>query len=871
MNLWPRFRSWLRATVWRSRTDAEMGEELRFHMEAYADDLVRKGVDRQEAVRRARIEFGGVDSAKEECREARRANILEAFFQDVHFGARVLRKNPSFTVVAVFTLALGIGANTAMFSIADTVLWRALPFPHPEQLVVAGEVNAKDPDESWGATYPTFRDWQSRSTAIAPFAAILSDSRILLRPSADPVRVSGAAVTHDYFEVMGVSPMMGRVISASDDTAGADPVVVLSHRMWAEQFGGDPAVIGKVVPIGRTITFTAIGVMPASFDDGTTEYWIPLVRVIPSNFQMRRSVWVLTTVGRLRPGRTMVEAQAELETITQQVRHDFPESNRGLVVSVGSLRSHLTGDLRPALLVLLGAVGIVLLIACANLAALISVRAAGRGRELAVRTALGASRGRLIAQLLNESVLLSFLGGAVGVALAFWATRSVALLSKDPRLLTATINLPVLLFALAASVATSLLSGIAPALHGARETFHSRAGGHRRRARLHQSLVVSEVALSLVLLVGAGLLFRSLRNIFEVSPGFRADHLITMRLALPSTYTADPQILRFYQSLQERLQLLPGVTGASVVSTLPISGGDGKGDISIEGRPYEPGAYGAASFRRALPNYFRVMGIPLLRGREFDDRDDDTRPQAVIINERMARRFWPDEDPIGKRIKIGPPDGNPWMTVVGVVKDVHQTGLDSDVDYSTYQPLAQDVPNGVEVAVRTAGDSVSAFSEVRGELHRIEPAMLVDHVMTMEARIEESVTPRKLNLFLFGLFSGLALVLASIGLYGVIAYSVGQRTREFGIRIALGARRADIMRLVLKQGLKLAIVGAGIGIAFALVLARALAQLLFGVRPADPVTIVSVAFLLTCVALVACWLPAHRASRIAPTDALRTE
>jgi predicted permease len=485
--------------------------------------------------------------------------------------------------------------------------------------------------------------------------------------------------------------------------------------------------------------------------------------------------------------------------------------------------------------------------------------------------ALRASRGRLIAQLLNESALLSFLGGAVGVALAFWATRSVALLSKDPRLLTATINLPVLLFAFAASVATSLLSGIAPALHGARETFVSRSGGQRRRARFHQSLVVSEVALSLVLLVGAGLLFRSLRNIFEVSPGFRADHLITMRLALPSTYTTDPQILQFYRSLPEQLQTLPGITGASVVSSLPISGGDGKGDISIEGQPYEPGAYGAASFRRALPNYFRVMGIPLLRGREFDDRDDDTRPKAVIINERMARRFWPDENPIGKRIKIGPPDGNPWMTIIGVVKDVHQVGLDTSVDFSTYEPLAQDVPNGVEVAVRTAGDPVSEFSEVRGALHRAEPAMLVDHVMTMEARIEESVTPRKLNLFLFGLFSGLALVLASIGLYGVIAYSVGQRTQEFGIRIALGARRADIMRLVLKQGLKLTIVGAAIGIAFALALARVLEQLLFGVRPADPVTIASVAVLLTCVALVACWLPAHRASRIAPTDALRTE
>lgn len=871
MNLWPRFRSWLRATLWRARSDAEMNDELRFHMEAYADDLVRKGIDRRKAARRARIEFGAVENAKEECREVRRANVLETIVQDVRFGARVLRKNPSFTLVAVFTLALGIGANTAMFSIADAVLWRTLPYPHPEQLVVAGEVDAKNHDESWGATYPTFRDWQARSTTIAPFAAILSDSRILLRQGAEPIRIFGAAVTHDYFDVMGISPMMGRVISASDDTAGASPVVVLSHRMWAERLGGDAAVIGKVVQIGRTLTFTAIGVMPAAFDNAKAEYWIPLVRVIPSNFVTRRSVWVLTTVGRLRPGHTAAEAQTELEAMTQQIRHEFPESNRGLRVAVGSLRSHTTGDLRPALLVLLGAVGIVLLIACANLAALISVRAAGRGRELAVRAALGAGRGRLIAQLLTESALLSFLGGTAGVALAYWATRSLTLLSKDSRLLSATINLPVLLFALAATVVTIVLSGITPAVHGARETLNSRTSGHRRRARLQQWLVVSEVALSLVLLVGAGLLFRSLRNILDVVPGFRADHLITMRLSLPSTYTSDPQILQFYRSLPERLQALPGITASSVVSRLPISGGDGKGDISIEGRPYEPGVNGAASFRVALPNYFRVMGILLLRGREFDDRDDDARPKVVIINECMARKFWPDENPLGKRIKLGPPDSNPWMTIVGVARDVHQIGLDVDVDFSTYQPMAQDVPNGVDVAVRTSGDPAAAFSEVRGELHRMEPAMLVDHVTTMEARIEESVAPRKLNLFLFGLFSGLAVMLASIGLYGVIAYSVGQRTQEFGIRMALGARRADILRLVLTQGLKLAFVGAAIGIAFALALARVLTQLLFGIRPADPATIASVALLLTAVALGACWLPAHRASRIAPIDALRSE
>ncbi len=875
MTLLSRLRSFLRATVRRSRTDSEMDAELRFHLNARADDLTRTGLSREEAARRARIEFGGIEAAREECREARRANMLESLLLDVRFGARMLRKNPGFTCIAILTLALGIGANTAMFSIADAVLWRSMPYPHPGQLVVAGEVSLKNPDNSWGVTYPTFRDWQSRSTTFEYLAAILYDSRIL-RDGPEPVRIAGAAVTYDYFEVMGVAPIIGRVISASDDTAAAPPVVVLSHRMWAERFGSDPAIVGRTIHMARStgINFTAIGVMPAGFDNGKTDYWVPVVRIIPPNFATRRDVWVFTTVGRLRSGRTVAQAQTEIEAITAQVRHDFPEASRGLVVRADSLRDSMSKDLRPALLVLLGAVGLVLLIACANLAALISVRAAGRGRELAVRAVLGAGRARLIAQLLTESALLSFLGGALGVALAYWATRSLALLSKDPRLLHAAINLPVLLFALAATVVTSILSSIAPALHGARETLNTRTGGHRRRARLQQSLVISEVALSLVLLVGAGLLFRSLRKVLDVDPGFRADHLLTMRVSLPATYTDGVQILQFYRAVPERLQSLPGISSASLVSWLPVAEGEPTGDITIEGRPAAPGANGGASFRRTLPNYFRMMGIPLVRGREFNDRDDGAHELVVIINERMARNFWPNQndDPIGRRIKIGPPDRSPWLTIVGVVKDVHHTGLSDPIGYSIYDPLAQGVDTGMDLAVRTGGgDPAAAISAVRAELHRLEPAVLVDRVATMDQRIADSVSPRKLNLVLFGLFSGLALVLASIGLYGVVAYSVGQRTQEFGIRMALGAQRTDVVRLVLGQGIKLALAGTAIGVAFALALARLLTQLLYGVRPADPLTIVCVALLLTVVALAATWLPARRASRIAPTDALRSE
>ena len=848
----------------------DFDKELRNHLDLEAEENSADGISACEAQDRARRAFGNSTIISEDVRAVWHLLWLENFWQDARYGLRQLRKNPTFTLVAIVTLALGIGANTAMFSIADAVLWRGMPYPHPEQLVVANEIPRTDPDAFWGTTYLTFRDWQSRSTVFQNLAATMPDQRVL-REGDNPIRVNGVAVTHDFFDVMGTAPILGRVISKSDDVTGAPPVVVLSHRMWTERFSSDPNIVGRTIHIGRTLTFSAIGVMPVGFDDDAVDYWVPLMLVIPPNFATRH-VWIFHTVGRLRPGFTAAQAQAELEAMTLQIQRDFPEANRGNDVRVNSLRTQTSTDLRPALLVLLGAVGLVLLIACANLAALISVRAAGRSRELAVRAALGASRARLIAQLLTESALLSLAGGIAGVALAFWATRSLALLSKDPRLLHAAINFPVLLFAFAAIAVTSVLAGIAPAMQHSRDTLNSRNSGHRRRARLQQSLVVSEIALCLVLLVGAGLLFKTLRNILDVDAGFRTDHLVTMSVTLPPTYTDQSQMFRFYRDMAERLQSLPGISGASVVNSLPIAPGEANGDINLEGRPAAPGANGAAGFRRSLPNYFQMMGIPLLRGRDFDEHDDGVnKDRVVIINDRFARKFWPNDDSIGKRIKIGPPESNPWLTIVGVVKDIHQTGLENPIGFTVYEPLAQSASNEESIAIRTQGDPAAIISEVRSELHRIEPTLLVDNVATMEQRVEDSVSPRKLNLFLFGLFSALALVLASIGLYGVVAYSVGQRTQEFGIRMALGAQPRDVLRLVLAQGLKLALAGTVIGIAVALALSGVVRQLLFGVRPADPITIASVALILTIVALVACWLPAFRASRIEPTQALRIE
>ncbi|HLJ17940.1 MAG TPA: ABC transporter permease [Bryobacteraceae bacterium] len=798
---------------------------------------------------------------------------MSFLWQDLKYAARSLRQSPSFTVAALITLILGIGLNAAMFSVAHAVLWRTLPYPDPSRLVMVGEVDQHDPSAYWGATYPTLQDWRAHSVSFEHLAGMM-DTEHILREGAEPVRVSGAAVSASFFDVMGVTPSVGRVFSETDDRRGAPGVIVISHRLWMGRFSADSNVVGRQIRFGKAM-YTVIGVMPQGFEFHDAEYWIPLEQEIDPGFVNRRNVWVLGAIGRLRSGSSLTSAQADIETINAGVRRTYPEARRELVVRVAPLQYELSRDLRPAVLVLLGAVGFVLLIVCANMAALMIVRGSARSREMAIRSALGVSWSRLVRLPLAETALLGAAGGLMGVGFALAAIRALALLTKDARLLDIPMDGSVLGFALAVTISTTIVFGIAPAMRTARVNAGEalKSGGHAGiapgRMRAQRLLVVGEVALCVILLTGAGLLWKSFQRVFDVHPGFLADHLIVMHVGLPQAYDSNSAVDRFYRTVSERLSALPGVSGVTIASRLPISGGEGFGDIAIEGRPSN-GPLGVSTFRNVMPNYFAMMGIPLIRGRAFADRDEGSAGRITIINEGFARHFWGNDDPVGKRVRIGPA-GAPWMMIVGVVGDVHQVGLDTPSPFSTYEPITLSPRTRFEVALRSIGDPASVMASVRSQLRSVEPALLVEQMQTMSERLDVSVSPRRLNLVLFELFAALALLLAGTGLYGVVSYTTVQRTREFGIRMALGARSGDITRLVLRQGLQLAVAGIAIGLLAAINLARLMKGLLFGVQTNDPETFVAVAVLLTGAAIAACWIPASRAKRVAPIRTLRED
>jgi putative ABC transport system permease protein len=808
---------------------------------------------------------------------------MNALLQDMRYSLRLLLKRPGFTFVAVITLALGIGANTAIFSVVNSVLLRPLSFSEPDRLVIIRATNQQKGIATNQVSLPDALDWKAQSQSFDDMA-LLGGWNFNLTGVDEPERIQGALVTPNLFLLLGKSPMLGRSFTPDEAQPGKDHVVILSHGLWQRRFGAELNVIGQSLTLNG-ISSTVIGVMPADFGYPyqNVGVWAPLA----GEDETRNSRW-LTAVGRLKAGATLKQAQTEMAIIARRLEDAYADSNAGWSVSLITLQDSITDDIRPALLILLGAVGLVLLIACANVATLVLARGVSRRREFAIRVAMGASRPRLLRQLLTESAMLSLLGGAAGVLLALWGIGflSVAAPHDIPRLNEVKIDAAVLGFTLTVALLTGLLSGLAPALLAANldpyETLKEDRGaiGSDSRHRLRQLLMVAEVALSLVLLVGAGLLIRSFLRVQQVDAGFRAENLLTMELILtgPQYNSLAGQQTFVNQTLQQ-IEALPGVQSASAITTLPVGGTSGQVHYSFvaEGRQVRESEDPTAYYRSTSPGYFQTMGIALDAGRSFTERDLETAPRVAIINRAMARRIWPGQDPVGKRVRwsSGPwSNGEPqWMRIVGVVGDVKQYGLEAEEHLAIYVPYAQKNPawRWLSLVVRTEADPATLAQPVTGSIHTVDRNLPVYLVRPMEQILSESLGARRFSTLLLGILAAMALILSTVGIYGVISYTVSQRTREIGIRVALGAQRRDILQVTLGQGLRLILIGVAVGLAAACALTRLLAGLLFSTSATDPFTFVGVTLLLTGVALLACYIPARRAMKVDPMEALRYE
>jgi len=868
----------LRALLGRPRRERELEDEVAFHLEMLVEENLRAGMSPAEARLAARRAFGGVDQVKEECRDARGGRFVEWLLQDVRFGWRVLRRSPGFTLVAVLTLALGIGANAAMFGVVHAVLLKPLPFDRPDQLVAINTTRPGVPLD-W-VSAPDLRDWRS-SRSLGQIAGYASQS-VNFTGRAEPMRVVGMFVTTNFFATLGVRPSSGRDFVAGEDEPGAARVAILGRSAWQTIFGGDPAIVGKTLTFNGQ-PFTVVGIMPAGlppwFD---ADVYLPMCDY--PNFSLDRAKPSAAVVGRLRDGVTLAEAQAELTTVARQLAQHYPATNRDRGVVLRPLADVLVEDVRSSLLLLLGAVGLVLLIACANVSNLLLSRAASRQRELAVRTALGAGRRRLVRQLLTESLLLWGLGALAGLGLA---GPAVELLVGSPFVDAGTAvpvtDRAVLGFTLGLSLVTGLVFGLLPALQTARVDLHAvikesgrTMSGARGRRRVQSLLVVAQVALAVILVTGAGLVTRSLMRLNAVDPGFGADHLLTLEYRLPrNKYPKGDEQWNFHKRVVERVQALAGVRSAAVVRALPFSGNAaGCAFVLTDRAPPPAGQEPHAELNVAHPRYFETMEIPILRGRGIGDEDGADAPPVVVINRAMAQRYWPDGDPIGKTLELRGAildGGERRVTIVGVVGDIKHGALDDPTEPQIYTPQAQLPFIFATLVVRTEIEPMALADEVRRAVWSVDPEQPVWKVRTMESLLSRSLRPRSLTALLLGIYSGVALLLAALGIYGVIAYVVSQRTNEIGIRMALGAPARQIVRAVVAQGLALAAWGIGVGCVGTLLLGRIVRSQLFGVSAADPLTFAGVLGLLAVVALLASWIPARRATRIDPASALRAD
>ncbi len=805
---------------------------------------------------------------------------MKNLLQDLRFGLRTLRKKPSFAVIAVFTLALGIAANAAIFSVVNAVILRPLRYENAARLMTIWENHQANggPETEW--TSPTgFEDWRDQASSFDHVVAYQGWQPTLMAGNGEPEQITGALVSHNAFAMLNVKPLLGRAFLPEDDQPGAEARIILSHGLWQRRFGADAAIIGKTISLNGE-SRAVIGVMPAGFQFpiiSTAELWRPIRPTLGAGCQ--RGCITIRVLARLKDGVTETQARTELKTIAARLEQQFPETNTKVGATLIPLQDFIVGPVRTPMLLLLVAVAFVLLIACVNVANLLLARATTREKEMAVRASLGAGRWRIIRQLLAEGVLLASIGGAVGLVLAYWLLDLIIAFAPDgtPRLAEIALDRRALFVTVGITLLTGIFFGLAPAWQISRMDLNQSlkdsgkgTQGLKRSRRALSALVVAETALALMLLIGAGLLIKSFLNLQRVDPGFNPTNVLTAVVSLPLANYPNPQVRAFHTQLLERLPALPGVQSVGAISSLPLAGFNNDNNFVIEGRPKPPPNQQPVAWVNSVSvDYFRTMGTPLRAGRDFTNRDNETAPKVVLVSETFARRYFSNENPLGKRVGNGEPDG--WREIVGVMADVKQFGLSQDARATMYFPLAQRPSRQLFYVLRTASDPLNQGAALRGAVAALDKTLAVSTIRTMQEWTAQSIGSERFTLLLFGLFAALAVLLAAAGIYGVMSYSVAARTHEIGVRMALGARGADVLKLVLREGMTLALLGAAIGVSAAFALTRLMEKLLFGVKATDPLIFAAVAILLGLIAFLACYIPARRATKVDPMIALRYE
>ena len=883
-------RSFLRNLFSTRRVDADLDQEVHSHLAMLTDENLRSGMSQTEAQRAARIELGGVEQLKEQVREQRLGNWLHSILADCRFALRQLRKSPGFTSVTLLTLALGIGANTAIFSVIDAVLLRPLPFHDPGRLMSVQSVDLTDPTQGGDISYPAFLDWRAQTHSFSAMS-VYNVTDFTYTGGAAPESIRSAVVSANLFSNLGVSPALGSTFSDEEDRPGNSQIpVILSYSFWQSRFGGDPSIVGRAITLDHE-PYTVIGIMPPRFQfpvqRDRVDLWLTIAHDLKGSLGMatQRGASYLQVLARLKPGISIPQAQSDVLLVQQRLNRQYPE-NRPRGVDIQTELERIAGDMRPVLMILLGAVAFVLLIACANVASLLLARATVRQKEFTVRFALGAGRSTIIRQLLIESALLALLGGTLGLVIAQWTTNALVSLSPTglARASEIHIDLRVLAFTFLVALFTGILFGLVPAIQASRANLNYGLGANGRAGstgvdatRLRSLLVISQLAVSFVLLVGAGLLLRSFNRLLHVDPGFRPDHVLTFLLEVPAEHHPREQRAAFTEEVLQSTRALPGVKSASAIFGLPLDEDRTAFTVlEVEGHPVPPSQRPRVAFRLIESQYFQTMGIRLLQGRTFSSHDEQGTLPVAIVNETLARRIFPGENPLGHRIKpnisFSVNQSPPLRQIVGVVADVKSNGIAENAVPEVYAPQTpSDFIGETTIVVRTATDPNSFVSAMRSLISSMDKDLPLRDVKTLDDYVSGSISTPRFQTLLLATFAALAFVLTAIGLYGVISYSVVQRNREMGIRIALGAQQRDIRRMILCQGVVLTSVGVVVGLVVSLFSVQLIRALLYGIQPLDGVTFIVVPLVLFAVALLASYIPARRATRVDPMVALRYE